>query len=370
MQSINRRSVLGVALAAAGAAGLAACGGGRSDSTATAGGSGSAGGGFPANATIGVALPWLGTQNWSEAQTMFQDQLKAAGFTPMVQAADNKVPQQQQQITSMVQGGAKAIVVGAVDGTQLGAVLTQAKQSGVKIIAYDRLLQNTDAVDACVQFGAIKTGQLQGQALLDGLKAWKGEKKPYMIELFAGGPADPNAKLFFEGAMQVLQPKIDDGSLKVGSGQVSFTQCATADWDNAKAQSRMDSLLSGNYSSTKIDGVLSPNDGIARAILTSCKNAGQPNPVVTGLDAENESVKLVWAGTQYETTAKPTTKLVEKSIELIKAWQAGTALPAASEQQDNGKIKVPTYQLDPIAVTKANIKEVFKDDPVRSALLK
>ncbi|WP_312349876.1 substrate-binding domain-containing protein [Actinomyces sp.] len=372
-----RNKTLGIVAASAAAAlALTACsGGGRdgastNDQSGTEGQSGAASaGGFDANATIGVALPWLGTQNWKEAEQMFGDDLKAAGFTPLVQTADQKVPQQQQQIEAMIEQGAKAIVVAPVDGTQLGSVLDKAKAAGVAIIGYDRLIENTASVDAVVQFGSIRTGELQGQSLLDGLKAKKGNG-PYNIELFAGGPADPNAPKFFEGAMKVLQPKIDDGTLTVVSGQTDFTQAATPDWDNAKAQARMDSLISGFYADKKIDGVLSPNDGIARAILTSVEQAGQELPVVTGLDAENESVVSIWQGKQYSTVAKPTEDLVKQTITLIQALQKGEALPATDVTENNGKIDVPIYQLDPVVVTKENAKEVFANDPSRLDLLK
>lgn len=325
--------------------------------------------GFAADATIGVALPWLGTQNWKEADEMFRAQLEAAGFKAIVQHADNKVPQQQQQIESMIQNGAKVIVVGPVDGSQLGAVLEEAKAAGISIIGYDRLIENTTGIDGVVQFGSIKTGELQGQALLDGLAAQKG-KGPYNIELFGGGPADPNAPNFFKGAMKVLQPKIDDGTLVVVSGQTDFNQCATMDWDNSKAQARMDSLLSGFYSNKEIDGVLSPNDGIARAIITASEQAGQKIPVVSGLDAENESVEWIWSGKQYSTVAKPTDVLVGKTIEIIKSLQAGKGMPAPDTTVENGKKDVGVYELAPIVVTKENAKEVFANDSGRMALLK
>ncbi|WP_026664095.1 substrate-binding domain-containing protein [Butyrivibrio sp. FC2001] len=324
--------------------------------------------GFEEGATIGVSLPWLGTQNWKEAETMFKEELEKAGYKPLVQAADQKVPQQQQQIESMIENGAKVIVVGPIDGTQLGSVLEQAKDAGVYVIGYDRLIENTEAVDGVVQFGSVRTGELQGQALLDGLKKEKGEG-PYNIELFGGGPADPNAPNFFKGAMSVLQPEIDAGNIVVVSGQTEFTQCATEDWDNAKAQKRMDSLLAGNYSDKEIDGVLSPNDGIARAIVTACEDAGQPNPVVTGLDAENESVEWVWQGKQYCTVAKPTQDLVAKSIEIINDLRDGKGMPATDVTTDNGKKEVPIYELDPTVVTKDNAKEVFANDPDRMALM-
>lgn len=326
-------------------------------------------GGFEADATIGVSLPWLGTQNWQEANDMFKAQLEAAGFKTIIQAADNKVPQQQQQIESMIQNGVKVIVVGPIDGSQLGAVLEEAEAAGISVIGYDRTLENTTGVDGVVQFGSVKTGILQGQALLDGLAESKGEP-PYNIELFGGGPADPNAPNFFKGAMQVLQPKIDDGTLVVVSGQTDFTQCATLDWDNSKAQSRMDSLLSGFYSDKEIHGVLSPNDGIARAIITASEQAGQQIPVVSGLDAENESVEWIWKGRQYSTVAKPTDVLVGKTVEIIKSLQAGEGMPATDVQVNNGKKDVNIYELEPVVVTKDNAKEFFANDPARLELLK
>ena len=325
--------------------------------------------GFEKGATIGISLPWLGTQNWKEAEEMFTEQLEAAGYTPLVQAADNKVTQQQQQIESMIENGAKVIVVGPVDGSQLGSVLEQAKEAGVYVIGYDRLLENTTGVDGVVQFGSVKTGELQAQALLDGLKEKKGEG-PYNIELFGGGPADPNAPNFFKGAMSVLQPYIDDGTVTIVSGQTDFTECATVDWDNSKAQARMDTLLSGFYSDKEIHGVLCPNDGIARACITACENAGQDIPVVSGLDAENESVEWVWAGKQYSTVAKPTEDLVAKTIEIIDSLQAGNGMPSTDVTADNGVIEVPIYELPPVVVTKENAKEVFANDPSRLELLK
>lgn len=325
--------------------------------------------GFPADSVIGVALPWLGTQNWAEADEMFKSQLEAAGFKAIVQHADNKVTTQQQQIESMIQNGAKVIVVGPVDGSQLGGVLEEAAAAGIIIIGYDRLIENTTAVDGVVQFDSIMTGVQQGKALLAGLEAQKGDG-PYNIELFGGGPADPNAPNFFKGAMSVLQPKIDDGTLVVVSGQLDFTQAATLGWDNAKAQARMDSLISGFYSDKEIHGVLCPNDGIARATITAAEQAGQPLPVTSGLDAENETVKWIWEGRQYSTIAKPTDTLVSKTIEIIKSLQAGNGMITPDETVNNGMIDVSVYALPPLVVTKENIKEAFANDQGRLDLLK
>jgi len=325
--------------------------------------------GFEADAVVGVALPWLGTQNWAEGYEMWVTELEAAGFKPIVQQADNKVPVQQQQIEAMIENGAKLLVVAPIDGSQLGAVLERAAEEGIIIIGYDRLLENTEAVDCVVQYGSNKIGVMQGTALLNGLAELKGEG-PYNIELFGGGPADPNAPAFFNGAMEVLQPKIDDGTLIVVSGQTDFTQCATLDWDNSKAQARMDTLLSGFYADIEIDGVLAPNDGIARAIITACEQAGQELPVTSGLDAENESIEWVWAGRQYCTVDKATADIVAKTMEIIKIYQSGEALPEFDNTAPNGVKDVGLFELSPIIVTKANIEEVYANDPGRLELLK
>jgi putative multiple sugar transport system substrate-binding protein len=371
MRISKKLAAVGVVVAAA--LSLGACGSTGNDPTTGSTGAVSdpttaaAPAGFAANAVIGVSLPWLGTQNWAEANTMFVDQLKAAGFTPQVLQADNKVPNQQQQIETLIEAGAKVIIIGPVDGMQLGTVVEKAAAQGIFIIGYDRLIENTTAVDAVVQFGSIETGKLQGQALLDGLKALKGDG-PYNIELFGGGPADPNAPNFFKGAMEVLQPKIDDGTLTVVSGQTKFEEVATADWSNEKAQARMDSLLATNYSDKKIDGALSPNDGIARAIITSCINAGQEIPAISGLDAEDTSVQWIGEGKQWSTVAKPTDELVAKTIELVKILQAGQPLPAGTEVADNGKIDVQVFALAPTVVTKANCATFFANDSARLAM--
>lgn len=269
----------------------------------------------------------------------------------------------------MVDSGAKVIVIGPVDGTQLGAALDKAKKAGVYIIGYDRLLEQTSGVDGVVQFGSVKTGELQAQALLEGLEKEKGPG-PYNIELFGGGPTDPNAPNFFAGAMSILKPMIEDGRINVFSGEMDFEICATENWDNSKAQARMDDLLKKYYSDKEIHGVLAPNDGIARATITACENAGQQIPVVSGLDAENETIEWIWSGRQYSTVAKPTDALVSKTVEIIKSLKSGQGMPSTDVHTNNGVIDVDVYELPPVVVTKENAKEAFMNDPERLAILK
>jgi putative multiple sugar transport system substrate-binding protein len=354
------------AIAAIAALALTACG--RSD-TAT-GGSTAGGEAFPKDSLIGVALPQKTSENWVLAEKLFNDGLKGAGFKPDVQFANGGVSEQQNQISAMVTKGAKVIIVGAIDGAQLGTQLQQAKESGATIIAYDRLLLNTANVDYYVAYDNFKVGVLQGEALLEGMKAKKPEG-PYNIELFAGSPDDANAKVFFDGAMSVLKPKIDDGTLKVLSGQTTFEQAVTQGWKAENAQRRADTLLTGSYGSETLDGVLSPNDTLARAVLTSVKAAGKPLPVITGQDSEVESVKSILAGEQYSTINKDTSKLVEHAITMVKDIQAGKTPEINDDKSYNNTVKVvPAYLLEPVIVTMENVKTAYVNDPVLGPLTK
>ena len=321
--------------------------------------------GFGKSAVIGVALPDKTSENWVLAGDLFVNGLKEAGFDGDVQyaGASNAVKDQQDQISSMVTNGAKVIIIGAKDGAQLGAQVQAAKDAGAVVIAYDRLILNTKAVDYYVAYDNEKVGELQGQALLDGMKAKKPEG-PYNIELFSGSSDDANSAVFFGGAMNVLQPKIDDGTLVVVSGQTDIKQTATAGWLAQNAQTRMDTLLSASYASAPLDGVLSPNDTLARAIITSVKAAGKELPVVTGQDSEVESVKSIMAGEQYSTINKDTRTLVAKAIDMVSTLSAGDTPETNDDKSyDNGVKVVPAFLLPPIIVTKANAAEAYANDP-------
>ncbi|MFG2046742.1 substrate-binding domain-containing protein [Micromonospora sp. NPDC048935] len=357
-----------VAISAAAMLALAGCGSGRD------GDSGSSGEakGFAANSLIGVALPAKTSENWVLAGDLFTNGLKEAGFQGDVQyaGASTTVADQQAQITAMVTKGAKVIVIGATDAAQLSTQVAAAHQAGVKVIAYDRLIKNTPDLDYYVAFDNFKVGQLQGQALLDGMKAKK-PNGPYNIELFSGSPDDNNAGVFFDGAMSVLKPEIDKGNVVVASGQKDVKQTAIQGWKAEGAQARMDQLLTSTYGTKPLDGVLSPNDTLARAILTSVKGAGKPTPIVTGQDSEVESVKSIVKGEQYMTINKDTRNLVKETINMVKALQAGDK-PQVNDTKsyNNGSKVVDTYLLPPVAVTKANAAEAYASDPKLAPLTK
>ncbi|MFD5226785.1 substrate-binding domain-containing protein [Microbacterium sp. NPDC058342] len=363
---MKRMAFAATALVAATALALTGCSGERGN---TGGGTGTEEetSGFDAGSTIGVALPDKTSENWVLAGDLFTKGLESAGYKADVQYApsSNTVAEQQNQIQAMVQNGAKVIIIGANDGKQLSTQVQAAKDAGAYVIAYDRLIENTDAVDYYVAFDNFKVGQLQGQALLDGLAERAGHDAPYNIELFSGAATDANAPVFFDGAMEILQPKIDDGTLKVVSGQTAIAQTATEGWLAENAQNRMDTILTGSYGGdTVLDGVLSPNDTLARAIITSVQQAGKPVPVVTGQDSEVESVKSIMEGVQYSTINKDTTLLVQQAIKMVGQLQKGEKAEVNDEESyDNGNKIVPAYLLPPVIVTKDNAEEAYANVP-------
>ncbi|WP_333810891.1 sugar-binding protein [Timonella senegalensis] len=327
--------------------------------------------GFDAGAKIGVSLPQQTSENWVLAEDLFNQGLKDAGFEPMVQFANNGASEQQQQIGAMITSGVKVLIIGAVDGGQLGAQAEEAKKEGITVIAYDRLLTNTKDVDMYIAFDPFRVGELQGDSLLQGLAALKGSG-PYNIELLAGSPDDANSAKFFDGAMSKLQPKIDDGTLKILSGQTKFDQVATQGWKAENAQSRFSTIMTANYEKEELHGILSPNDTLARAALTAVDQAGKDYiPVATGQDSEVESVKWVLDGRQYSTIYKDTRELVKESINAVIALQKGEQPQINdTESYDNGVKVVPSFLLEPVVVTKENAKEVYAGDPFVGELVK
>lgn len=319
---------------------------------------------------VGVALPQKTSENWVLAEEAFRDGLARTGRRFDVQFANAGVAEQQNQILSMIAKGAKYLVVGAIDGAQLGAQLKEAKDAGVVVVAYDRLLTNTGDVDFYVSYDNHRVGVLQGEILLEGLRKRKGNP-PWTVELIAGSPDDANSKVFFDGAMSVLAPLIKSGELIVKSGQTSFSQASTPGWKAENAQRRMDTILAGVYVKNNLDGVLAPNDTLARAAITAVRAAGKDLPVVTGQDFEVESVKSILKGEQYATIKKDTPALAQQTIEMIDALGKGEAPPVTdSVKYQNGVKVVPACLLEPEIVTLENALTKHANDPIIKSITK
>lgn len=358
------KGILASLLAFATVFSFSACSKGAGGTSSQAAGTSSAGG-SSSNQMIGVSMPTQSLQRWNQDGSNMQKQLEAKGYKVELQYANNDVNTQVQQIENMITKGCKVLVIAAIDGSSLTDALDTAKKNDCKVIAYDRLIMKTPNVDYYASFDNYKVGTMQGQYLETklGLKDGKG---PFNIEIFGGDPGDNNAKYFYNGAMDVLNPYIKSGKLVVQSGQVDFAKVAITNWTSATAQNRMDNLITSKYTgNTKLDAVLSPNDSLAIGIVASLKSNGfgtdsKPYPVLTGQDCDIADVKAIIAGQQSMSIFKDTRLLAAKVVSMVDAMEQGST-PETNNTKDynNGNKIVPTELLSPVYVDKSNYEDIL-----------
>lgn len=356
---MNAKQLYAVAAAGVMALSLAACGGSGAGDTTTSDAPGTTDAAAAGDTLIGVAMPTETSERWIADGNAVKSGLEELGYQVDLQYAGDDIPTQSQQIDKMILSGADVLIIAAIDGTALSGQLDAAAAAGIKVIAYDRLIVGSANVDFYVTFDNYNVGVQQATSLLVGLGLLNADGTegtatgPFNVELFAGSLDDNNAFFFWNGAIDTLQPFIDAGTLVVKSGQTDIEQAATLRWLQETAQARMDNLLTSTYADgTKIDGVLSPYDGISRGIITSLQNGGYSGtvgngfPVVTGQDAEIASVKLIADGVQFASIFKDTRKLAAQSIVVAQAYLAGTEPEANDTTTYDNKVKVvPSYLL-------------------------
>jgi D-xylose transport system substrate-binding protein len=265
--------------------------------------------------------------------------------------ADQDAAKQQNQAEAALTNGAQVLVLDPVDSASAAAIVTRARQSKIPVISYDRLITGAD-VDYYISFDNQKVGKLQATALVDKLKAdGKGTGTIVMIN---GAPTDNNAKLFKAGAHSV----IDGSGLKVGA------EYDTPDWSPDKAQQEMEQAVTA-VGKDKIAGVYCANDGTAGGAIAAMKAAGvKPLPPVTGQDAELAGIQRILAGEQYMTIYKAIKPEAEAAAELAVALARGEQAPAGkvNAKVNNGQKDVPSILLEPVSVTKDNVKSTVIAD--------
>ncbi|MDP2121083.1 MAG: sugar ABC transporter substrate-binding protein [Hoeflea sp.] len=314
--------------------------------------------------TVGIAMPTKSSARWISDGNSMVEQFTAAGYATDLQYAEDDIPNQLAQIENMITKGVNVLVIAAIDGTTLSNALENAAASGIKVIAYDRLIRESGNVDYYATFDNFKVGVQQASSLVKGLEERFGEG-PYNVELFGGSPDDNNAFFFYNGAMSVLQPLIDSGKVVIVSGQMGMDKVGTLRWDGAVAQARMDNLLSAHYTDKQVHGVLSPYDGLSIGILSSLKGVGYGSgdlkmPIVSGQDAEVPSVKSILADEQYSTVFKDTRELARVTVGMVEALlQGGTPEINDTSTYDNGVKVVESYLLEPVSVDKSNWEEIL-----------
>ena len=351
------------ALTACGAAAPAApaAGGESGDAAAAASGGGK---------KVAVAMPTQSSERWMHDGANMKAQLEELGYTVDLQYAEDDVQMQVSQIENMIAAGADCLVIAAIDSDALVNVEAQAKEAGIPVIAYDRLLMNTDAVSYYATFDNKGVGTKIGEYIKEhaggeGLDAVKAAGEKMTIEFLMGSPDDNNALMLYNGLMEVLKPYLDDGTLVCKSGRTSFDDTCILRWSQETAQQNMENYLTGFYADEDIDIVASAFDGFAYGAKAALEGAGYTAadwPLITGQDAELMASKNIIAGWQTMSIYKDTRLLASKCVTMVQAVLEG-AEPEINdtEQYNNGSVVVPSYLCTPVAVDKDNYKELLID---------
>ena len=312
---------------------------------------------------VGVSMPTKDLQRWNQDGDNMKAQLEAEGYEVDLQYAGNVEQEQLNQITNMINSGCSVVVIAAVTGDSLGAALDLAKEKGVKVIAYDRLLMASDAVDYYATFDNYMVGTVQGTYVKDALDLDNAEG-PFVLEITAGDPGDNNAFYFYGGAMDVLKPYIESGKIIVKSGQTEFNDVATPSWKTETAQTRADSILSSYYADgSKIDAWLCSNDSTALGVTNALADKYDNDyPIITGQDCDVSNTNNMIDGKQSMSVFKDTRTLAKQVVKMVGQILKGETVDVNdTETYNNGVITVPSFLCEPVFADVNNYKELLID---------
>jgi len=322
---------------------------------------------------VGIVLPTRDEPRWVQDEARFKEALEAAGYEVEILFSQGDSARERANVEDLITKGVQVIIITPHDGTAAAAAAAVAQAAGVRVISYDRLIRDTDAVDYYVTFDSIAVGAQQAQYLVDNAS---GTGNP--LYLYAGAASDNNAFIFFEGAWGVLQPKIADGTFIVknsseaialqGEANLSREQMAriigqvTTNWDFSTARNLAEANLTATGAADKGDVfILAPNDGTARAIADAfAADRDVTNYYVTGQDAERASVQYIIDGRQSMTVFKDVRTLVDDAISAAIALLQGQT-PTAQGAYNNGVIDVPAIQSPVVTVDRQNVQSALID---------
>ena len=312
---------------------------------------------------VGVAMPTQSSERWINDGSNMKSQLEELGYTVDLQYAEDDVQAQVSQIENMIASGCDCLVIASIDSSALVNVEKQAKEAGIPVIAYDRLLMDTDAVSYYATFDNKGVGTAIGKYIVD--NAGLDPAAPQTIELFMGSPDDNNAHMLYAGLMEQIQPYLDNGALVCKSGQIDFESNNTLRWDQQTAMKRCEDLLTRYYADEDLNICATAYDGLAYGCMAALEGAGYTDanwPLITGQDAELMATKHIISGKQTMSIAKDTRLLAAKCVTMVQAVLEG-AEPEINdtEQYNNGVIVVPSYLCTPQPVDKNNYKEILID---------
>ena len=311
---------------------------------------------------VGVAMPTQSSERWINDGSNMKAKLEDLGYEVDLQYAEDDVQAQVSQIENMIASGVNCLVIASIDSSALVNVEKQAKEAGIPIIAYDRLLMDTDAVSYYATFDNKGVGTAIGK-YIEEKKDLANATESYTIEFFMGSPDDNNAHMLYAGLMEVLQPYLDNGTLVCKSGRTSFDDTCILRWSQETAQQNCENYLTGFYADEDLDICATAFDGFAYGCKAALEGAGYTDanwPLITGQDAELMATKNIIAGSQTMSIYKDTRLLADKCVTMVQAVLEG-AEPEINdtEQYNNGVITVPSYLCTPVAVDKDNYQEII-----------
>ena len=309
---------------------------------------------------VGVSMPTKDLQRWNQDGENMQKLLEEAGYEVDLQFASNDVQQQLNQVTNMINNGAQVVVIAAIEGSSLGSALDLAKEKGIPVIAYDRLLMESDAVSYYATFDNYMVGTKQGTYIKEALDL-DNAAGPFALEITAGDPGDNNALYFYQGAMDVLQPYLDAGKLTVKSGQIEFDKVATPTWKTEVAQNRATTVLANYSDGSNIDAWLCSNDSTALGVENALEDGYDGEwPIITGQDCDISNVKNMIAGKQSMSVFKDTRTLAAQVVKMVGQILAGETVDVNdTETYNNGKITVPSFLCEPVFADVNNYAELL-----------
>ena len=316
-----------------------------------------------AGTKVGVSMPTKDLQRWNQDGANMQAELEAAGYEVDLQYASNDVQTQVSQVENMINSGCNVLVIAAIEGSSLGEALDMAKAASIPVIAYDRLLMNSDAVSYYATFDNYMVGTKQGQYIVEALDLDNAEG-PFNMEVTAGDPGDNNAGYFYNGAMDVLKPYIEAGKIVIPSGQKEFADVATPAWATETAQSRAENILSSNYADGTVLNIwLCSNDSTAMGVENAlAANYTGEYPIITGQDCDKENVKNMIAGKQSMSIFKDTRTLASQVVKMTGQILTGATVDVNdTETYDNGTGVIPSYLCEPVFADVNNYKELLLD---------
>ena len=326
-------------------AALTGCGGQKDDKVA----------GKPAR-TVPVLFAYS-SDSWQRNGVALKEALEKNGYSVDLQL-DRTAEDQTEHLRSAVGKKPLAIIVGAIDSDAMKDALAEAAKQGIPVIAYDRLIMNSPHVSYFVGFDSKEIGRMQGRAVEKALQL-KETSGSDNIEIFAGDPRDNNSHLFYEGAMEILQPYLDKGRLAIPSVEADFRKTATNDWSAQNAKVRMGRILQLTYANDRpLSAVLSPNDTLAGGIREALDLHYKGEwPFITGLDADPEGVRAIASGRQLMTIDKPPALPVKECLRLVQDIAKGQT-ESSPVMLNNGVKEIPAFLCAPTAIDKSNLESV------------